>query len=50
MNRDLFLEIKEDLKNDSPWDVACAYGWSLRTIQRVKQARSFKHYRELCRH
>ena len=44
-----FKEIKELLrKTGSTLRTAVSTGWSVRTVQRVKKARSFKQYKELC--
>ena len=45
-----FKEIKDRLKNNkwSVAEVAEITGWSRRTVGRVKKARSFKQYREIC--
>ncbi len=45
-----FKAVKQQLKNfhGSTVDTAEYTDWSVRTVQRVKKATSFKQYKELC--
>lgn len=45
-----FKKIKESLKKTggSPSETADRTGWSVRTVQRVKKAKSLKQYGDLC--